>query len=409
MPKRQTTKCRVCNRLAIEIADFGSMPIANDFNSEKSKDLYRFNLAAAYCENCFLIQLIDQPKPELMFHDHYTFFTGLSSYMSTHFREMALSNLPSELPADYMVTEIGCNDGTLLKSIAELGVKHLGVDPSENVVNYARAQGVTAEVAFFSEDTVEKLLRKYSKSDLILAANVICHIPDLNDLASGIKKFLKENGKFVFEEPYVGSMIEKTSYDQLYDEHVYIFGAHSVQRIFKRHGLELTACEPQQTHGGSMRYTICHDGKGEIQASVGKTLREEEFLGLNNVKAYQTFGKMCEIRKKELVSLLQSLKSNDKTVAGYAATSKSTTVLNYCGIDASLISYISDSTKEKIGTYAPGSHIPIVSHEQMRLNPPDYLVLFAWNHEKEIMEKESGILDPRTKWIRFVPKVEVIS
>lgn len=158
-----------------------------------------------------------------------------------------------------------------------------------------------------------------------------------------------------------------------------------------------------------MRYTICHVGQGEIQSSVGKILKEEETLGLNYVNAYQTFGKMCEIRKKEFVSLLQDLKSSGKTVAGYAATSKSTTVLNYCGIDSSLITYISDSTKEKIGTYAPGSHIPIISHEQMRLNPPDYLVLFAWNHEKEILEKESGMLDPDTKWIRFVPKVEVIS
>lgn len=401
--------CRVCGIVTSKIVDFGPMPIANDFKTSLDPDSYRFPLVASYCEKCYLLQLAEQPDPTMMFHDHYTFFTGLSSYMSTHFREMALSNLPKELPSDYMVTEIGCNDGTLLKSIAELGVNHLGIDPSENVVSHARSQGVTAEVAFFSENTVEKLLKKYSKSDLILAANVICHIPDLNDLARGIKKFLKEDGKFVFEEPYVGSMIEKISYDQLYDEHVYIFGAHSVQHIFKRHGLKLIACEPQQTHGGSMRYTISHDGEGEIQDSVGKILKEEESLGLNNVNTYQTFGKMCEIRKREFVGLLQSLKSNGKTLAGYAATSKSTTVLNYCGIDASLISYISDSTKEKIGTYAPGSHIPVVSHEQMRLNPPDYLVLFAWNHEKEIMEKEAGILDPRTKWIRFVPKVEVIS
>lgn len=385
------------------------MPIANNFQRNPTLDTYRFNLAAEFCETCYLLQLSEQPKPELMFHDHYTFFTGLSSFMASHFKEMALSNLPASYSKDFMVSEIGCNDGTLLSSIAQLGIKHLGIDPSENVVESARSKGVTAEVAFFSERTAEELLKKYSKSDLILAANVICHIPDLNDFAKGIKRFLKPNGKFVFEEPYAGSMIEKISYDQLYDEHVYIFSAHSVQGIFKRHGLKLIACEPQQTHGGSMRYTICHDGEGEIQDSVDKILKEEESLGLNSLNAYQTFGKMCEIRKKEFVDLLQSLKSNGKTLAGYAATSKSTTVLNYCGIDASLISYISDSTKEKIGTYAPGSHIPIVSHEQMRLNPPDYLVLFAWNHEKEIMEKESRILDPGTKWIRFVPKVEVIS
>ena len=401
--------CRVCGNSTTPIVDFGSMPIANDFLKDVVLDTYRFNLAAVYCETCFLLQLSEQPNPSLMFHDHYTFFTGLSSYMTQHFRDMALSNLSPNYSSEYMVAEIGCNDGTLLSSIAELGIRHVGIDPSLNVVEHARSKGVTAEVAFFSAQTAKEMVRKYSKADLILAANVICHIPDLNDFAKGVRAFLKPEGRFVFEEPYVGSMVEKTSYDQLYDEHVFIFGAHSVQSIFERHGLTLVACEPQITHGGSMRYTIMHDEFAIVAESVPKILEEEKQHRLDNVNTYLEFGRCCEIQKSEFVTLLMQLKALGQSVAGYAATSKSTTVLNYCGIDSTLISYISDSTREKIGTFAPGSHIPIVSHEDMRLNPPDYLVMFAWNHEKEIMEKESGILDPRVKWIRFVPRVEVIN
>lgn len=402
-------KCRVCGDATTQIVDFGSMPIANDFLTDISKDIYRFNLAAEYCDTCFLLQLSEQPSPTLMFHDHYTFFTGLSSYMARHFEEMALSNLPPSYSSEFMVSEIGCNDGTLLSSIAQLGIKHVGIDPSLNVVRNARAKGVTAEVAFFSEHTAGEMVKKYSKADLILAANVICHIPDLNDFARGINIFLKQGGKFVFEEPYVGSMIEKVSYDQLYDEHVYIFGALSVQSIFKRHGLTLVSCEPQVTHGGSMRYTIMHENDATIGESVGDVLKQEKKLQLDLVSTYLEFGRNCQMRKSELVELLKDLRAKGQRVAGYAATSKSTTVLNYCKIDSSLIGYISDSTKEKIGTFAPGSHIPIVSHDEMRLDPPDYLLLFAWNHEKEILEKESGALESHVKWIRFVPRVEVVN
>jgi methylation protein EvaC len=400
--------CRICGNGLTPIVDFGSMPIANDFLTDISRDSYRFNLAAEYCDTCFLLQLSEQPSPTLMFHDHYTFFTGLSSYMEKHFQEMALSNLPINYSPEFMVSEIGCNDGTLLSSIAQLGIRHVGIDPSRNVVRKARLKGVTAEVAFFSEITASEMVSKYCKADLILAANVVCHIPDLNDFAKGIKVFLKEGGKFVFEEPYVGSMIEKVSYDQLYDEHVYMFGSLSVQSIFKRHGLTLVACEPQITHGGSMRYTIMHNNDATISESVGDVIKQEKTLRLDHVNTYLEFGRKCVIRKTELIKLLTDLHAKGKRVAGYAATSKSTTVLNFCKIDSSLIEYISDSTKEKIGTFAPGSHIPIVSHQEMRMNPPDYLVMFAWNHEKEILEKESGLLDSHVKWIRFVPRVEVI-
>jgi methylation protein EvaC len=205
-------------------------------------------------------------------------------------------------------------------------------------------------------------------------------------------------------------MLKKTSYDQLYDEHVYMFSLMSIQKLAEMHNLILVDAISQDTHGGSMRYVLKHESTGQKLSPQGLDLLGEELkFGLDKLQTYQTFATNCEARKQEFVTLLRTLKFENKVVGGYAATSKSTTVLNYCGIDKDLISFISDSTPEKIGTVAPGSHIPVISHEEMRGIKPDYLVLFAWNHEKEIMEKEHLLTQKGIKWIRFVPEVGLIN
>jgi methylation protein EvaC len=403
-------KCRVCGENSLPIVDFGSMPIANDFLTDLDEDTYRFRLSTSFCEICSLFQIDEQPQKELMFHDHYPFFTGLSTAMKRHFGQLVndhLSDVEKKF-SDLFVFEIGSNDGTLLEFVKSKGIRHLGIDPSSNVVERAREKGVSAEIGFFGEATAADVVNRHGQADFIFAANVICHIPDMNDFGKGIDRLLAANGRFVFEEPYVGSMIENTSYDQIYDEHVYIFSATSVRNIFSRVGLHLVDLIPQETHGGSMRYVLMHQGVGQASARVQETLVSEKEKGLDQLSTYLDFAKRCDERRLQLKSLLEDLKRNGRTVAGYAATSKSTTVLNYCGIGPELIEYISDSTFEKQDRFTPGSHIPIKSPEEMREHPPDYLVLFAWNHEKEILEKEKGLTDSGVQWIRFVPKVEIL-
>ena len=402
--------CRVCGEESLPIIDFGPMPIANNFTDSPTKDTYRFRLAASFCELCSLLQIDEQPQPGLMFHDHYPFFTGLSSSMSAHFGEMVELHLGNSKkdPASLFVVEIGCNDGTLLDFVRGRGVRHLGIDPSSNVVEKAHEKGISAEVGFFGKDFAAKLFLRESKADYIFAANVICHIPDMNDFGQGISLLLSQDGQFIFEEPYVGSMIENTSYDQIYDEHVFIFGAISVQNIFARVGLELVDVIPQSTHGGSMRYVLMHTGKGEVSTRAKAIIAKEKEEGLDKVSTYTNFAKQCEVRRTEFKSLLETLKRQGSTVAGYAATSKSTTVLNYCEIGPDLISYVSDSTPEKQGRLTPGSYIPIKSPEEMHASPPDYLILFAWNHEAEILRKEHELTKSGMRWIRFVPRVEIL-
>lgn len=392
------------------VNDFGDMPIANDFVSSIEKDVYRFQMTTSFCSKCALFQLDNQPKPELMFHDHYPFFTGLSNSMKIHFGQFVASYLDNSRkePNSIFVVEIGSNDGTLLEFVKNRNIRHLGIDPSPNVVESSHSKGVAAEVGFFGKDFGKDVMSRHGQADYIFAANVICHIPDIVDFAEGICELLAEDGQFVFEEPYIGSMLSKVSYDQIYDEHVYIFGALSVQKIFSIVGLQLVDAIPQSTHGGSMRYVIMHQNRMEISKGAEQILKSEIDAGLNDVQAYLDFASTCKSRRIEFKELLSKLKSQGANIGGYAATSKSTTVLNYCSIGSDLIQFISDSTLEKQGKFTPGSHIPIISQEEMRLTPPDYLVLFAWNHEKEILAKESALTKQGVKWIRFVPNVEIL-
>ena len=295
----------------------------------------------------------------------------------------------------------------MLKNFAKVNIRHLGIEPSLNVANEANKQGVRTISKFFTEELADTIVREEGMADAFLAANVMCHIPDIVGVVRGIKKLLKPTGIASFEDPYLGDILAKTSYDQIYDEHVFLFSAHSIQYLFAREDLELIDVQPQVTHGGSMRYTLAHKGAYPINDSVSQLLQKERALGLNKFSTFEEFGKNVEKSKSELVALLRGLKEQGKSIAGYAATSKSTTILNYCDIGPDVIDYISDTTPIKQGKFSPGVHIPVLPYEVFKKNPPDYTVLFAWNHAQEIMDKEKEYVANGGKWIVHVPEVQV--
>ena len=405
-------KCRVCCKTSETVISFGSMPIANCFlNLDKFKNEYFFELTTAFCVNCKMFQLVNQPDPKMMFHDNYAFYSSTSKKMGEHFQNVAEHFMNSYLKKleEAFVIEIGCNDGVMLKHIANRGIKHLGIEPSSNVAKVAIQNGVNAVTSFFNEETAASILESNDYADIIYSANVMCHIPDIHSVARGVNLLLKENGVFIFEDPYLGDVIQKTSYDQIYDEHVYLFSVHSVSNAFGLNNLEVFHVEPQLTHGGSMRYYLCRRGSRTINHSVPKQLEIEKKLGLDKFETFQKFKTNCEQNKNDLLKLLKKLKEDGKRVVGYAATSKSTTILNYCGIDSSLIEYISDTTPIKHGKYTPGSHIPVKSYEEFKNDKPDYAVLFAWNHSNEIFEKESDFMKNGGNWIVFVPEVKILN
>lgn len=404
--------CRSCANVIDKIHSFGGMPIANGFlhESDFSKE-YFFELAVAFCSFCKVLQLTEQPTPKMMFHENYAFFSSTSKKMAEHFEKMVSNYMDNFLPnkSDAFVVELGSNDGIMLRHFAKAGIKHLGIEPSSNVAEVARQNGVNTISEFFCGEIANSVEKEYGKADIICASNVMCHIPDLDSVGRGVSVLLKEKGIFVFEDPYLGDVIQKTSYDQIYDEHVYIFSVQAVSNIFASHGLEVFHIEPQKTHGGSMRYYLCRKGVHAIRDSVRAQLKQEELLGLDKIETYERFANNCEKSKNELVTLLNRLKIDGKRVVGYAATSKSTTVLNYCGIGSDLIEYICDTTPIKQGKFSPGMHIPIKSYEDFKNDKPDYAVLFAWNHAQEIFAKEKNFIAQGGKWIIFVPEVKILS
>lgn len=403
-------KCRSCDAELEPFMSFGKQPIANGFLAPAEfAGEYFFEMRVASCPRCSLFQLIDQPEAERMFHGNYAFFSGTSSAMKTHFAGYAELVKTAYLAGekDPFVVEIGSNDGIMLINFAEAGIRHLGIEPSANVAEVARGRGINTASKFFNRETAAEVVAANGKADAFMAANVMCHIPSLHSVIEGIGVLLKDKGVALFEEPYLGDVLAKTSYDQIYDEHVFLFSLTSVQHAFARHGFELIDALPQGTHGGSMRYVLARKGARPVGPNVTRLLQAEQVAGFAKPGTYLGFKSACERSRSDLVGLLRDLKAKGKRVVGYAATSKSTTVLNYCGIGPDLLEFISDTTPIKQGKFSPGMHVPVRSHAEFAAKYPDYALLFGWNHAKEILAKEEAYSKAGGKWIHFVPKVEI--
>ena len=401
--------CLICETQIEPFMSYGKMPLGNGFLlPEHYAKEHFFEMEVAFCDRCKMFQLTQQPDQEQMFHENYAFFSGTSVLMAKHFKEFAEGVIQNYLPSDPFVVELGSNDGIMLKNFAEKRIRHLGVEPSKNVAAVAREKGVECITEFFNEELAQRIVKEKGQSDAFLATNVMCHIPYLHNVVKGIATLLKSTGVVLFEDPYLGDVLQKISYDQIYDEHTFLFSATSIQYLFAMHGLEMIDVLPQETHGGSMRYVFGHQGSHPISGVVAKQLEYEKNLKLDQPATYLQFSRSCERSRDELVALLQDLNEKGKRVVGYGATSKSTTILNYCRIGPDLIEFIGDTTPIKQGKFTPGSHIPIKPYEEFKKNYPDYAVLFAWNHAKEIMEKEQEFVQSGGKWIVFVPKVEIL-
>jgi len=389
---------------------FGQMPIANGFlAADDIASEYFFELAPAFCEQCGMFQIVEQPLPEKMFHDQYAFYSSTSRYMQTHFERFAISVLDRVLNerSDPFVVELGSNDGIMLRHFKNRGMRHLGVEPSVNVAEVARKAGISTISTFFSPQVADEIVAEHGYADAILAANVMCHIPDLAGVAAGVGRLLKPDGVFIFEDPYLGDMIAKTSYDQIYDEHVFIFSATSVASAFAAYNLELVDVVPQITHGGSMRYMLAPVGSRAVSAGVGEQLAKEKAQELDRAETYRQFKDNCERSRNRLMEELNTMRAAGKRVVGYGATSKSTTVINYCGITPDHLEFISDTTPIKQGKLSPGAHIPVRPYEEFVRKYPDCALLFAWNHATEIREKERAFIAAGGRWLVYVPEVKV--
>jgi len=384
------------------LMSFGQMPIANNFIEKENFDNeFFYEMKVGFNDEYSLFKLLEHPKPEQMFNSKYPFLTSSSKYMVEHFKkfyEFILNNYIEN--ENEKIIEIGCNDGSMLNNFSP---KHncLGFEPSTNIAKIAQDKKLNVIANFFSSNYLEA--KSYiNNTKIIYAANVICHIPDLNQLINDIDKLLSKKGLFIFEEPYLGSMVSKTSYDQIYDEHVYIFSVSSVKKIFNKFGFELINVMPQTTHGGSMRYIVARKGEYQIEKNVDLNEQIEIDQQIISHEGLLNFKNKCNESKAKIIDLLNGFKKKGKLVSGYAATSKSTTILNFCQIRNDLINCIYDTTPDKIGKFSPGVHIPIIDYKEFQKKYPDVVYLFAWNHKNEIFNKEKKFIENGGEWFSHV-------
>jgi methylation protein EvaC len=412
MPSSEPTvsQCRICDGQVNQFFDFGRQPLSDAFvdPAADSSDEFFFRLAVGACSSCTMVQLMEEVPRERMFHEAYPYVSSGSASMRAHFEELAKRFLSTELTGDDpFIVEIGCNDGAMLKAVADAGVRHLGVEPSGGVADLAAAKGIRVRKSFFEESTATDIRGQDGPADVIYAANTLCHIPYMSSVLSGVLALLGPDGVFVFEDPYFADIVERSSFDQIYDEHFYFFTARSVQAMSARHGLELVDVERLGVHGGEVRYTLARAGARPVTAAVTALLAEEDARKLSDPAVLRGFGASVERIRDELVALLEKLRDEGKRVVGYGATAKSATVTNFCGIGPDLVPFVCDTTPAKQGRLTPGAHIPVRGREAFEEPYPDYALLFAWNHADEIMAKEQDFRDAGGRWIRYVPDVSV--
>ena len=394
--KKKYTKCKVTGQKIPVIFNFGKMPIANNFSKKiDKKNLYEMKIA--FNESNGLFQLVSAPKPKKLFNDNYAFLSSTSNSMKVHFKNVA-NNIKKTMKKNSKIMEIGCNDGIFLQNFKNF--YHVGIEPSKNVCNISRSKKLKVLNSFFTNELIDKK-KLNNKFDIIFAANVICHIPNMLDLFRCIERSLKQDGFFIFEEPYLGSMLEKTSYDQIYDEHFYMFSANSIISILERFDLQLVKAERISTHGGSMRYYVKKTKSPKISKQLQNVLDYEKNVKITKIQTIKKFAKNCLNSKNRILKIIDQIRQKKKDIYGYGATSKSTTILHFCKVNSNFIKGIFDNTPTKIDKYFPAKKIKIIDYKEFKNIQPKYCFLFAWNHFNEIFKKEKK---NKIKWLCHIDK-----
>ena len=389
---------------------FGKMPIANAFVINKNDDQYLFNLKIGFCEKCFTFQVLEIPEAKKMFNNNYAYLASTSQVMKNHWKELGDKLIrEKKLEKSSFVVEVGSNDGIFLENISKKEIPHLGIDASKNVCDIAEKKGVNTLNGFFGVSIADEIVSKHGKADIILSTNTMHHIEDINNVAEGMSKLIKDDGIIVTEDPSLVEMIKKNSYDQIYAEHMYIWSLASMNSLFNKFNLEVFDIENNNFHGGCSRYFIGKKNKRKISHNVIVHEKLETKIGINKIGTYRKFIENVELSKKKLNQLINRIKDEGKKIVGYGAPAKSTTVLNYCGLNYESIDVIYDNSATKINKYTPGkSLIKIDNSSNFEKELSEYCVLFAWNHKDEILNKEKQYSKKGGKWIIPVDGIEII-
>ncbi len=407
-------RCRFCDSLMRDtFVDLGMSPLSNAFlRAEQLNQMEPFYpLHARVCAKCFLVQLEQFAFPETIFSD-YAYFSSFSESWLRHASEYADATSRKFVLGEHsLVVEIASNDGYLLQYFQKKGMPVLGVEPAQNVAKVAERKGIPTLTAFFGQKTAEQLKTEGKQADLIVANNVLAHVPDLRDFLRGMKILLKESGTITVEFPHLLRLMEANQFDTIYHEHFSYFSFGTALEIFRAHGLEIFDVEELTTHGGSLRLYARHAEMGTpvMTARVMALQKKEMDAGLRELGTYAKFAENVRETKRALLDFLVHAKREGKTVVAYGAAAKGNTLLNYCGIRTDFIDYVVDLSPHKQNLYTPGMHIPIRAPEKLRETRPDYVLILPWNLSDEIVKQHGYIRNWGGRFVVPIPKVEVIA
>lgn len=404
--------CRFCSSpLKDTFADLGVSPLANSYL--KQEDLAKaeafYPLCARVCRKCFLVQLPEVATPEAIFSD-YAYFSSYSDYWLAHAKAYTdLMLVRFNLGAGNYVIEIASNDGYLLQYFKQKGIPILGIEPALNVAEVAIAAGIPTVTQFFGAATAKKLLSEKPPADLLIANNVLAHVPDINDFVAGMQLILSPHGVITVEFPHLMRLMMQNQFDTIYHEHFSYLSFATVNRVFAAHNLRLFDVEEIATHGGSLRIYGCHgnDQTKPTSQRTGALLSSENEFGLSRIDTYASFKETVSRVKCNVLDFLIRAKKEGLAVVGYGAPAKGNTLLNYCGIRPDFIEYTVDRSPHKQGCYLPGSRIPIYHPDHIKKTKPDYVVILPWNIKEEIMGQMAHIREWGGKFVVFIPEVKV--
>ncbi len=411
---RDRRTCRGCGEpLIISFLDLGAMPLANSLLTAEqlnNPEIY-YPLHAFVCGRCFLVQLEQYNAPEDMF-SNYVYFSSFSDTWLAHARDYVEEIIPQlGLDSDSLVVEIASNDGYLLQYFVEKGIPVLGIEPAANVARVAITKGIPSKVAFFGEALARDLAEGGKQADLIVANNVLAHVPDLNDFVTGMTRLLKSGGVISVEFPHLLNLINQTQFDTIYHEHFSYFSFGAAERVFARHKLKIFDVRELPTHGGSLRLYVAHaDNEAKVETTqVGRLRQNERKASMDQIVTYAGFADKVKQAKLDLLSFFVEAKRNSRRVVAYGAAAKGNTLLNYCGIGKDFIDFAADRNPHKQGLYLPGTHIPVYHPEKILDARPDFVLILPWNIKDEIVKTIGYIREWGGRFVVPIPTVEVMN
>lgn len=405
--------CRHCKtKLYLPLVDLGSAPPSNAYLTEVSiHDPEKwYPLRVLVCTECWLVQTEDFANIDDLFDSEYAYFSSFSTSWLYHARNYVKDMVERfKLDMDSHVVEIAANDGYLLQFVKERGIRCTGIEPTASTAKAARDKGIEIVGEFFSTDLALELVRHSKQADLIVANNVLAHVPDINDFVKGFSYLLKAQGVATFEFPHLMKLIENKQFDTIYHEHFSYLSLTTVNRIFKSNGLTVFDVVQLDTHGGSLRVFAQRTDIGEypVSSEVLSLMKFEADSGMQTADYYRDFQQQVELIKDDFLVFLLDAKRRKKSVGAYGAAAKGNTLMNFAGIRKDLLPYVADKNPAKRGKIMPGNRIPIVAESHIIDKKPDFVIVFPWNLKNEIMSQLSYIREWGGQFVTAVPYLEI--